>query len=297
MELRHLRYFRAVAEELHFGRAADRLHIAQPPLSQQIQQLERELGVALFIRSTRRVELTDAGRAYLARVLAILDAVDAAGRQARRIDAGLEGQITIGCVGSATYSLLPELVRSLRSSLPHVDVGVRGEMLAPAQADALVTGDIDVALLRPPVRRAEVETVTLRRDHLLVALPAEHRLGGVQRVRIRELHDEDFIAHAGQGRSVMSDLLIAACADAGFVPRIRHEVTETSTLVTMVAAGLGVALVPAPTAALAVAGVRYLPVTPASLGVDLLAAWSAGRHSPTVARTVAVLQRLSAAAH
>ena len=296
MELRHLRYFRAVAEELHFGRAAARLHVAQPPLSQQIRQLERELGVALFTRSTRRVELTDSGRAYLVRVLAILDAVDDAADQARRIDAGLEGRITIGCVGSATYSLLPEVVRSLRSTLPHVDVGVRGEMLAPAQADALVSGAIDVALLRPPVRRAEVETVTLRRDHLLAALPTEHRLSVGQRVRVRDLRDEDFIAHAGQGRSVMADLLIAACADAGFVPRIRHEVAETSTLVTMVAAGLGVAIVPAPTAALAVAGVRYLPVTPAALGVDLLAAWSAGRISPTVARTVGVLQRLSATA-
>lgn len=118
MELRHLRYFRAVAEELHFGRAAQRLHIAQPPLSAQIRQLEAELGVELLTRSTRRVELTPAGTAYLTQVVAILDAVESAGAQARRIAEGQEGHLTIGCVGSATYSLLPQLVRTLRDELP-----------------------------------------------------------------------------------------------------------------------------------------------------------------------------------
>ena len=114
MELRHLRYFRAVAEELHFGRAAERLHIAQPPLSQQIRALEHDLGVDLLVRTTRKVDLTAAGAAYLRRAVAILDAVDEAGEQARRIAEGTEGQLAIGCVGSATYSLLPALVRSLR---------------------------------------------------------------------------------------------------------------------------------------------------------------------------------------
>src|SRR5262245_18373918 len=147
MELRHLRYFRAVAEELHFGRAADRLHIAQPPLSQQIRQLERELVVSLLTGSTRSVELTPAGAAYLQRALQILAAVEDAAEQARRIAAGTEGQLTIGCVGSATYSLLPQLARTLAEVLPGVDVRVRGEMLAPAQLHALAAGGIDLVLL------------------------------------------------------------------------------------------------------------------------------------------------------
>ncbi len=121
MELRHLRYFRAVAEERHFGRAATRLHMAQPPLSQQVRQLEDELGVQLLRRSTRRVDLTPAGEAYLARVRAILDAVDAAGEEAQRIGSGLEGRLVVGCVGSATYSLLPALARALRVELPGID--------------------------------------------------------------------------------------------------------------------------------------------------------------------------------
>jgi DNA-binding transcriptional LysR family regulator len=256
MELRHLRYFRAVAEELHFGRAAERLHIAQSPLSQQIRQLERDLGVELLARTTRSVELTSAGRTYLRRVEAILDDVHNAGEQARRIGQGLEGRLTIGCVGSATYSLLPRLVRALRETLPNVDVSVRGEMLAPAQVAALRAGDIDLALLRPPVREPEITVEVIRRDPLLALVPADHRLADRDQLSVADLRDEEFVAHVGQGRSVMSSLLAAACANAGFVPAIRHEVEETSTLVTLVAAGLGVAIVPAPAAALTISGVN-----------------------------------------
>ena len=293
VELRHLRYFRAVAEHLHFGRAAESLHIAQPPLSQQIRQLEAELGVTLLTRTTRSVELTPAGRAYQARAIQILDAVDDAGQQARRIAAGNEGHLSIGCVGSATYSLLPRLARALGESLPGVEVSVRGEMLAPAQLAALAAGDIDLALLRPPVQRAGVVTETIRRDRLLVALPAEHPLARHAALTVEDLRDADFIAHAGQGRSVMSSVLSAVCAEAGFVPRVRHEVMETSTLVTLVAAGLGVAIVPAPTAALDIAGVRYLPLLPESLGVDLVAAHLAGARSPLIDNVVRVLHALS----
>lgn len=291
MELRHLRYFRAVAEELHFGRAAERLHIAQPPLSQQIRQLEKELGVQLLVRSTRRVSLTAAGQAYLARTVAILDDVDDAGAQARRIDSGGEGHLSIGCVGSATYSLLPQFVRALREELPLVEVRVRGEMLAPAQLAALVTGDIDIALLRPPVLDAGLRTERLRRDRLLVALPVGHLLAQRDSLTMADLRDEDFVAHAGQGRSVMGDLVVTLATEAGFTPRIRHEVEETSTLVTLVAAGLGVAIVPAATSALDIAGIAYRPLLPADLGVDLVAARSIGA-SPVVDRALEVLRRV-----
>jgi DNA-binding transcriptional LysR family regulator len=293
VELRHLRYFRAVGEELHFGRAADRLHIAQPPLSQQIRQLEREIGVALLTRTTRSVELTPAGRAYLQRAVEILDAVDEAGSQARRIAAGVEGRLAIGCVGSATYSLLPQLVRALGESLPGVEVSVRGEMLVPAQIDALLSGDIDLALLRPPVNQDAIVAETVRRDRLLAALPADHHLAGRSEVTMGDLRDEDFVVHAGHGRSVMSNLVAAICADAGFVPRIRQEVSETSTLVTLVAAGLGVAIVPDPTAALDIAGVRYVPLAPATLGVDLVAARARANDSPVIANVLKALRTLA----
>jgi DNA-binding transcriptional LysR family regulator len=295
VELRHLRYFRAVAEELHFGRAAERLHMAQPPLSQQILQLERELGVTLLVRSTRKVELTAAGQAYLKQVVAILDSADEAGAQARRIAEGVEGHLAIGCVGSATYSLLPRLVRALRDELPGVDVSVRGEMLAPAQIAALLTGEIDLALLRPPVEQPGVLVETVRRDRLLVALPEGHALATRDDLSVSDLRDEEFVAHAGHGRSVMSSILTAMCADAGFVPRIRHEVEETSTLVTLVSAGLGVAIVPEPTAALAIAGVCYRPLTPDALGVDLDVAWAARANSSLLDNVLTVLRQVAAA--
>lgn len=290
MELRHLRYFRAVAEELHFGRAAQRLHIAQPPLSQQIRQLERELGVELLIRSTRHVALTPAGQAFHARAIAILDAVDDAADLARRVADGTTGRLTIGCVGSATYSVLPRLVRALGELLPDVDVRVRGEMLAPAQLAALAAGEIDLALLRPPVIDPGLCTEIIRRDSLLVALPEGHRLSKRKALAIGDLREEDLVAHAGGGRSVMALLLATLCADAGFTPRVRHEVEETSTLVTLVAAGLGAAIVPAPTSALDIAGVVYRPLQPRSLGVELVAAWPASAHDQLVRRVIEALR-------
>lgn len=293
MELRHLRYFQAVAEELHFGRAAHRLHIAQPPLSQQIRQLERELRVQLFNRSTRHVELTDAGKAYLKKAGAILDAVAEAGDQARRIAEGAEGHLAIGCVGSATYSLLPSLVRALRDSLPGVEVSVRGEMLAPAQIDALLGEQIDLALLRPPVQHPGIATHTLRRDRLLVALPSGHRLADHAGVQLGDLRGEDFVSYAGHGLSVMANLVTALCADAGFVAQVRHEAIETSTLITLVAAGLGVAIVPAPTAAMGIPGARFVPLLPDTLGIDLIAAYLATPANPILRSSLELLRNIA----
>ena len=247
MELRHLRYFQAVAEERHFGRAAAKLHMAQPPLSQQIRRLEDELGVSLLQRTTRRVDLTPAGEAYLVRVRAILKAVDAAGDEAARIGSGLEGRLVIGCVGSATYSLLPALARALREQLPGVDFAFQGEMLSPDQLDALRDGSIDLALLRPFRELSEdtgVAVQPLREEKYVVALPAGHRLASRSKVRVADLRDEDLIVHTGHGRSAMYDAVYALCRAAGFEPAIRHEVAETSTLVTFVAAALGVARLP-----------------------------------------------------
>ena len=293
MELRHLRYFRAVAEELHFGRAAQRLLIAQPPLSQQIRQLERELGVTLLIRSTRNVALTPAGRAYLERAIAILDAVDDAADLARRVAEGATGRLTIGCVGSATYSVLPQLVRALSELLPGVEVRVRGEMLAPTQLAALAAGEIDLALLRPPVVDPGLCTEVIRRDALLVALPEGHRLSGRKKIAVTDLRCEDLISHVGGGHSVMASLLTTLCSGAGFTPRVRHEVVETSTLVTLVAAGLGVAIVPAPTSALDIAGVVYRPLRGRDLGIDLVAAWPASAHDILARRAVETLRKIA----
>ena len=293
MELRHLRYFVAVAEERHFGRAAARLHMAQPPLSQQIRNLEAELGVVLLRRTTRRVDLTAAGEAYLARARAILADVDDAAAEAGRVAEGMVGRVVLGCVGSATYSLLPALARTLREELPGIDFAFRGEMLVPDQVAALIDGRIDLALLRPPVDEAALRVTTLRREGLIVALPEGHRLAARKRLRVADLRDEDLVVHAGQGRSVMHGLVTALCREAGFEPRVRHEVAETSTLVTFVAAGLGVALVPEPVAALGVAGATYRPLVGPSARIDLAAAVRADEDAPHVARALQVLVALT----
>jgi len=291
MELRHLRYFVAVAEERHFGRAAARLHMAQPPLSQQIRQLENDLGVELLRRTTRRVELTAAGEAYLVRAREILAAVSSAAAEAQRVAAGLQGRLVIGCVGSATYSLLPQLVRTLREELPDVEVAVQGEMLAPEQIDALLAGRIDLGLLRPPVDVDALRLEVLRADRLIVAVPDGHRLAKRRRVRLQELAGEDFVIHAGGGRSVMHDTVLARCRAAGFEPRIRQEVAETSTLVTFVAAGLGIAVVPEPVAELRVPGVAYRPLT-GQATVELAAATRADDDAPHLLRALAVVAGL-----
>jgi DNA-binding transcriptional LysR family regulator len=290
MELRHLRYFQAVAEERHFGRAALRLHMAQPPLSQQIRHLEDELGVLLLRRSTRRVDLTPAGEVYLERVRDVLAAVAVAGEEARRVDAGLEGRLAVGCVGSATYSLMPAFARALREELPGIDFTFRGEMLVPDQLVALRGGSIDLALLRTPLDDESGLVVRhLRRERLLVALPDGHRLVGRQRIRLADLREEDFIVHAGGRRSMMHGLVVDLCRSAGFDPRVRHEVAETSTLVTFVAAGLGVAIVPEPVAELGVTGATYRPLTARGAKVDLAVATRAGDDRATLRRTLAVL--------
>lgn len=293
MELRHLRYFVAVAEERHFGRAAERLHMAQPPLSQQIQQLEAELGVTLLRRTTRKVELTDAGTAYLDRARAVLAAVDDAGEEARRVADGLQGRLVVGCVGSATYSLLPAFARALRDELPAVDFVFRGEMLAPDQLESLLTRRIDLALLRPPVEHPAVNARTVRQDRFIVALPEDHRLARRRRLKIEDLRDEDLIVHAARGRSVMHGIVTDLCRAAGFEPRIRHEVEETSTLVTFVASGLGVAVVPQPVAELGVPGTTYRPLA-GDRSIDLMAAVRADDDSPVLTRALGLLERTQA---
>ncbi|MEV5431701.1 LysR substrate-binding domain-containing protein [Streptomyces sp. NPDC052701] len=260
MELRHIRYFVVVAEECHFGRAAERLHIAQPPLSQQIKQLETELGVVLLHRTTRKVELTTAGARFLLRARSILAAIDAAGEEAGRIAEGLVGQVAIGFTGSATYELLPMLTRTLRQELPGVELDLKGEMLTPSQVVALHDRTLDIGFLRPPVRDPALEVVVFRREPLIVALPEEHRLACNDSVRLAELRDEPFISYPSYHRSVLHDAVYDACQRAGFRPASRHEVAETSTLITFVAAGLGVALVPASVRHLAVTGTAYRPL-------------------------------------
>jgi DNA-binding transcriptional LysR family regulator len=292
MELRHIRYFIAVAEECHFGRAAERLHIAQPPLSQQIKQLEAELGVQLLHRSTRRVELTQAGERYLERARAIVAAVDDAGREATRVAAGEVGRVSLGFVGSTTYELMPSLARVLRKDFPLVELDLHGEMLTPDQVAALHTGALDLAFLRPPVRDPDLRLKVLRREPLVAVLPESHPLAGLDAVPLEGLRAEPFITYPSQHRSVTYDAVFDACLAAGFEPDVRQEVAETSTLVSFVAAGLGVALVPDSVQHLRITGAVYRPLEGEPATIELAVAKRARDDSPHIARVLARAERL-----
>jgi DNA-binding transcriptional LysR family regulator len=221
MDLRRLRYFVAVAEERHFGRAAERLHIAQPPLSQQIQRLEAEVGAPLLYRTTRSVELAPAGAVLLERAREILAAVDAAAEDARRAARGEYGRLAIGFTGSATYALLPALAGALRETMPGVMLDLRGELLTPAQVELLLDGTLDLGLLRPPVTERDLSVEVLRSEPLVCVLPEAHRLASSDAVPLDQLAGEPFIAYPSHFRSVLHDAVEEACAAAGFRPALR----------------------------------------------------------------------------
>ncbi|MDT0202948.1 LysR substrate-binding domain-containing protein [Nocardioides sp. AE5] len=246
------------------------------------------------MRTTRRVELTTAGEAYLTRTREILDAVDDAGEHASRVAAGRVGKLTVGCVGSATYSLLPTLARSLRAELADVQFGFRGEMLSPDQIAALHGGSLDIGLMRTPPDSAGLAIHPVRRDRLIAAVPQGHRLADAAEIRINDLAGEELVIHAGGGRSVMNDVVQRTCRAAGFEATVAHEVAETSTLVTFIAAGLGIAVVPEPTSVLAVPGVAFVPLAEAPY-VDLVAVVRADDEAPVLARALQVLRRLRGA--
>jgi DNA-binding transcriptional LysR family regulator len=289
MELRHLRYFVAVAEEQHFGRAAERLHMAQPPLSQQIRRLEAELGVELLHRTTRRVELSAAGELLLERARTILAAADAAAEDCRRAAAGEIGRLSVGFTGSTTYALLPSVATALREGLPGVELELHGEMLTPAQVEGLLARKLDLGLLRPPVRAHELTVEVIRSEPLIAVLPEGHRLAQAEEVTVRALAEEPFVAYAPQLRSVLQGVVEEACAAHGFHPRVAMPVTETSTLVSFVAAGVGVSLVPASVSGMSVAGAVYRPLAGDVPRVQIALAWRTADDSPLLTRALRIV--------
>lgn len=282
LELRHLRYFVAVAEERHFGRAALRLHMAQPPLSQQIRQLEGRLGTQLFARTTRRVELTPAGELLLERARRILADVEGTAVDVQRAKRGEVGRLAVGFTGSAMYELLPLIAISLRSQLPDLQLELHGEMLTPAQVEGLLDGTLDAGLLRPPVRSGGLDMHIIRREPLVVALPSGHPRSADRSVEIDALSREPFITYPSEYRSVVHDAVDAVCRNAGFEPRVVQEAAETATLVSLVAAGIGVALVPASVQHLRITGAVYRPISADTEWVALAVASRSGDRNPVL---------------
>ncbi|BCW71994.1 LysR family transcriptional regulator [Arthrobacter sp. NicSoilB8] len=289
MELRHLRYFVVVAETCHFGQAAERLQMAQPPLSQQIRQLEAELGIELLARTTRSVRLTPAGEVFLLDARRILRSVDEAARRARRFADGTAGTLRIGLTGTASYSQLPLLARLVKEQLPGVVLDIHTEMLTPAIEKALVAGELDVGVLRPPLKDTSLALRPIVREQFVVALPTGHRLTAGEPVTMGELRAEDFIMYPAGSHSVVNDAVIRACRAADFHPHVAHESAKTSTQLSLVAAGLGVAVLPESVRGIALDGVQYRAVSgtePVELGLS----WRRNDDSPLVDSFLAMLE-------
>ncbi|MEU6889837.1 LysR substrate-binding domain-containing protein [Streptomyces viridosporus] len=290
MELRHLRYFAAVADTCHFGKAAERLHMAQPPLSQAIRRLETELGVDLFTRTTRQVALTAAGEVFRTDVERILKAVDEAVARVGRFASGLEGVLRVGLTGSASYRQLPALARLLKHEMPHVMMEVHTEMLTPAQELGLIERRLDVGVLRPPIRQEGITHRPLADERLVVAVPEEHWLAEADTVRVEQLRHEDFIMYGAALGSVVNDAVVRSCLASGFYPHCAYEVTETSAALALVAAGFGVAVLPDSIRSAPREGVACKDIKDA-LSVPLVLAWRAEDDSPLLRNLLEVLER------
>ncbi|MBA2950209.1 LysR substrate-binding domain-containing protein [Streptomyces himalayensis] len=290
MEFRHLRYFVAVAETRHFGKAAERLHMAQPPLSQAIRRLESELGVELFTRTTRQVALTGAGEVFRTDVERILQAVDEAVARVARFASGVEGVLRIGLTGSASYRQLPALARLMKREMPHVMLEVHTEMLTPAQEAGLIERRLDVGVLRPPVRQEGIAHRSIASEPLIVAVPEQHWLADAESVRVEQLRHEDFIMYGAALGSVVNDAVVRSCLASGFYPHRAYEVTETSAALALVAAGLGVAVLPDSIRSAPREGVLCKEIEDA-LSVRLDLAWREDDDSPLLRNLLKVLEQ------
>lgn len=284
MELRHLRYFVTVAEELHFTRAAERLHIGQPPLSQQIQALEHELGAQLFERSKRSVRLTEAGRLFLIDARRILALAEQAADTARRAQRGETGELRIGFTFSTPFTPFFALViNRYREQYPGVTLTLR-EMATLHQIGAIAQRELDLGLVRPPEAEipAGVGLTTLREDPLLLVLPVDHPLAGRDGIALAELADAPFVMyppHAGTGLQTQVQRL---CRAAGFTPRIAQEANEASTIIGLVAAGCGISILPGLFDRVRLEGVCYRKIADENATTTLYLARRQDETSPLV---------------
>jgi DNA-binding transcriptional LysR family regulator len=287
MELRHLRYFITVAEELNFSRAAERLHMAQPPLSQQIRQLETELGFRLFDRNKRSVKLTEAGQVFLDEAYKLFQNLDRAIQLGQQTSRGELGQLTIGFASSVAHSILPTLIKTFRTNYPHVTLELR-ELTTDLQLQWLQQGRIDIGFVRPPVEADGVHHEVIFWESPIVALPEGHPLGEDLQVSLRSLAREPFILFPRSAAPGLYDPIVDLCQQAGFRPQVAQEALQMQTIISLVAANMGVAIVPASMRNLQRSGVVYKSLEEATPTLATIAVIWRSIASPIVQRFLAV---------
>lgn len=290
MEIRQLRYFVAVAESLSFRRASEELHIAQPALSRQIQQLEQRLDARLFERDKRSVSLTAAGLAVLEHARILLSQVQGLPAIAQRAASGQTGRIRVGFISLVAYEFLPTLVREFRSRLPQVDV-VMHEFPVMHQYEPLMQDRFDVAILRPLQPDPLVTTQVIDRARFVVALPKSHPLCRQEHLSVADLRREEFISLPRANGPSFQAQIVGFCRDAGFCPTVLREVGDSQAMMGMVGAGMGVAIVPESVRHLKTDGVEYRHLPDLAHRADIVVAWKTAGSNPLVHQFVRAAQR------
>lgn len=280
--IRHLWLFLAVAEEQNFGRAAKRLGMSQPPLSEQIQVLEQAFKVTLFERSRRGAKLTPVGAAILPAVRKFAEQLERLELAVEEAVAGQSGLLTIGAISTAMFDVLPGLIEQLKREYPHLTVSVR-EIDSVEAVPALEAGDIDLAFARlDGDLGASIRSLPLTEDRLVVALPGDHPLASRSRISLSSLANEPLVMFSRKVSPVYFDNLIATCRASGFSPRVLHEVRSVASQIAFVSYGQGIALVPASLKKLAPANVVFRPLSQKLQVVTTAMAWNTSRPNPLV---------------
>ena len=281
MELRQLRYFVAVADARSFSRAAERLHVSQPPLSRQIANLERELGARLLERTNRSVSLTASGRVFLEHARDVLKGVESAVSSTRQVAEGAVGSLTLGFGGSAAYAFMPAILREFRARYPGVTVTL-DQLSLIEQMPALKERRIDLGFVLLPCDDPSLGFEAMVRDRLVVAVPADHPLARRSAVQLRELKSCDFVGFSRAGRFGYHAHTLEICRQADFVPRIVRESAPMVSVIGLVASGVGIALVPSMARRLQIADVRYVRLKDRHAHMDFAFAWNKERFSPAL---------------
>jgi DNA-binding transcriptional LysR family regulator len=281
-ELSQIRCFVAAAEELHFGRAAARLNMTQPPLSRQIQLLERILGVSLMTRTTRDVKLTPAGRIFLVEARRIIRLSESATLLTRRVASGEAGRITIGFTAASGYGFLPSLIEIARRRVPDVDLSLR-EMVTGEQIEGLLTGGIDIGLLRPPVNRPEFHKMHVVSEPLLAALQAGDPRLAKPVLTLEDFDGKDMIMYSPQGAGYFYDMLTTMFDEAGVRPVQVQHMSQIHSMLALVHSGIGSAIVPHAASRLHFDDVEFRPLqTHPVEPVELLLAWRGDTDNPSM---------------
>ena len=280
MELRHLRYFVAVAADLNFSKAAGKLHVAQPALSTQIVDLEREIGTPLLVRNTRTVHLTAAGQAFLADARSILAATESAKDKAVRTSRGEVGELSIGFFAAPTMLFLPDLIRRYRAMYPNVTIRMH-ELAPDGPLKAFGREEIDVGFTRPPPPgHPDWAVQVLFQENFLAVTPETHPLASRKRIKLSELAQEPFVLLDRSVAVGLYDHVISACQMAGFSPSVIHSPELMATVLTMVAAELGVSVIPEGVKTLRARQVAYVPISPALDPIPFVMCWRVKSDSP-----------------